>query len=205
MPGQTDTATATPTLPDELRRALEKQGPGPLELVDPATRRAYVLLPREQYDALVRALPQHPETPGATMPPPTPPPAATPAQGPRKPMRQWLKDLPTPPEVAERATRRLEQFGVIFWRRYWQLEFEEKLKLQWYYGGQYVVYLPRKEGLLVLAAGQLDEAFEQQIACLDPSERREAIKERIDPWNDSGEPSDDRNATWDGSSEDSFL
>jgi len=62
MSSQTDTPTNPPILPDDLRRVLNERGSGPLELVDPANQRAYVLLPREQYETLLRALPHQAET-----------------------------------------------------------------------------------------------------------------------------------------------
>jgi hypothetical protein len=186
MSSQTDSATNTPILPEELRGVLNERGAGPLELLDPASRRTYVLLSREQYDALLRAVPSQAATPGATPQSSISPPAAPSVQGPLKPMRQWLKDLPTPPEVVERATKRRKQLGLIFWKRYWQDKIEEELKLQYYYGGQWVAYLPRKEGLLIVGAGyNLDEIFDQQLACLEPSERREKILIAVDPWNDT--------------------
>jgi len=39
-------------LTDELHRAVIEQGDQPLEIIDPATNRRYVLLSREQYDRL---------------------------------------------------------------------------------------------------------------------------------------------------------
>jgi hypothetical protein len=87
--------------------------------------------------------------------------------------------------VAERATQRLRKRGYLFCKRYWRERIEQRLKLQWYYGGQWVAYLPSKEGMIIVAAGNLDEAFDQQLAYLDPSERRERILLPVDPWNDA--------------------
>ena len=39
-------------LSDELRREIEHQGDRPIEVVDPATNKVYLLIPREQYDKL---------------------------------------------------------------------------------------------------------------------------------------------------------
>jgi hypothetical protein len=39
-------------LSDELRREIEHQGDRPVEVVDPATNKVYLLIPREQYDKL---------------------------------------------------------------------------------------------------------------------------------------------------------
>lgn len=43
----------TPTLTDEQLRAVAAHPGGPIWLTDPATNRAYVLLPCEMYDRLV--------------------------------------------------------------------------------------------------------------------------------------------------------
>ena len=42
----------TPILTDEQRRALEARPGEPVRLVDPATKRTFVLLPAEEYDRL---------------------------------------------------------------------------------------------------------------------------------------------------------
>ena len=39
-------------LSDELRREIERQGDRPIEVVDPATNKVYLLVPREQYERL---------------------------------------------------------------------------------------------------------------------------------------------------------
>jgi hypothetical protein len=40
------------TLSDELRRAVSERGDRPIEMIDPGTQRAYILITREQYDRL---------------------------------------------------------------------------------------------------------------------------------------------------------
>lgn len=42
----------TAQLSDELRRELERQGDRPIEVVDPATNKVYLLVPREQFERL---------------------------------------------------------------------------------------------------------------------------------------------------------
>jgi hypothetical protein len=37
---------------DELRRELERHGDRPIEVVDPATNKVYLLVPREQFERL---------------------------------------------------------------------------------------------------------------------------------------------------------
>ncbi len=39
-------------LSDDLRRELEQHGDRPVEVVDPATQKVYLLVPREQYERL---------------------------------------------------------------------------------------------------------------------------------------------------------
>ena len=39
-------------LSDELRREIQHQGDRPIEVIDPATNKVYLLIPREQYDRL---------------------------------------------------------------------------------------------------------------------------------------------------------
>jgi hypothetical protein len=45
-----------PELTDKQRQAMEEQPGRPVEVVDPSTQRAYVLIPREEYERL-RSLP----------------------------------------------------------------------------------------------------------------------------------------------------
>ena len=63
-------------------------------------------------------------------------------------------------------------------------EVQDELLLQYYFGGQYVAFLPTREGPLVMAAGPLaSAAFDQQLAAVSPQERQRVILEAVDPWN----------------------
>lgn len=51
------------TLSEELQRAITDQGEAPVEVLDPATNRTYVLIPREQYERLRPLFGADPVTP----------------------------------------------------------------------------------------------------------------------------------------------
>jgi hypothetical protein len=150
----------TPELTEQQRQAIQEHPDGPVEVVDRANNRLYVLLPREQYNAIVQALPKQ-----------AAPQAEAQERPPVQPLRQRLNDLPTPPEVTERARQRCKELGLIFWRRSRLAQEEERFKLEYYYGGQWIGYIQTKEGKIIVAAGSLDEAFDEQLAYLSPEER----------------------------------
>src|SRR3954469_14327947 len=80
-------------LTPEQRQALQGVPDGPVEVIDPASRRKYVLVSREQYDRL-------------RQPEPAPTPTQQQPVRPMPPVPQRLADLVTPPEVTEEARRR---------------------------------------------------------------------------------------------------
>jgi len=83
-----------PELTEQQRQAVREQPDRPVEVVDSTTNRTYVLLSLELYDQVRPLLGQAPAD-GATR-------VASALPSPDgKPFRQRLKDLPTPPEVAE--------------------------------------------------------------------------------------------------------
>ncbi len=130
-------------LTDEQQRALHAEPGKPIDLVDPATQRRYVLLAREQYERV------RPLLEGGTeqvLPPPLPP--AGPSAGEGGPQRVRLRDLPTPPEVIAAAERRCRKYYLRGKKR--RQEVEENLKLQYYFGGQAVYTLDTSEGLVVI-------------------------------------------------------
>jgi hypothetical protein len=87
-------------------------------------------------------------------------------------MRIKLRELPMPPEVAEEARRYCKKLGL--WRKRYIQDVEDELRLQYYFGGQTVVYLRSKDGPIVVAAGRVeDEAFGRQLDALPPGERRQ--------------------------------
>src|SRR5438552_3002210 len=118
-------------LTDQQEQAV-KQG-RPVEVVDPTSDRAFVVVARESFER-VRGLLEGGLEPGPA--PPVSPAAAAPATpfpGDSKTLRVCLRDLPTPPELAEDIERLAKKRG--YWRKKDQRELEEELKLQFYYGG----------------------------------------------------------------------
>jgi hypothetical protein len=165
-------------LSDQQEQAV-KQG-RPVEVRDPASDRAFIVLTRELYErvrSLLEGGPEQRPSPGA------PPVAALVPES--QPLRQRLADLPTPPAIAEAARRHCQKLGL--WGAMAEKNAEEELKLQHYYGGQWVAYVPTKEGVVVLAAAdRLDHlAFDRRSPTLTAEERRTAVLIRpsrfIDP------------------------
>ena len=98
-------------------------------------------------------------------------------------MRVKLRELPIPPPLAEEINKHCRRLG--FWRRKYVQQVEEELKCQYYFGGQYVAYLPSEQGPIVVAAGTREsEAFDRQLAFLAADERQQVILDAVDPWND---------------------
>ena len=159
----------------EQSQAIEAAGGRPVEVVDPQTQRTYVLLSAEAYQP-VRDLVEGRQPEG-----PRPEAPASIAEG--QPMRVKVRELPMPPEVAERVKKCCKKLG--FWRRRYVAEVEDELQLQYHFGGQYVGILRSKEGPIIVAAGILDEAFDLQLASLPPPERQEVMLYPVDRWNDS--------------------
>jgi hypothetical protein len=150
--------------------------------VHPLTNRAYVLLPADLYQRVPGFLESQPARGG---PPPTgPAPAPATVQPPAevRPMRQRLGDLPTPPEVAEEARQYCRRLGLF--RRRCRDEVLEELKLQYYFGGQYIGYLRTDTGKVIVAAGALYDVFDRQLAFVSPEERRRVILYAPYRWHD---------------------
>jgi hypothetical protein len=160
-------------LTEEQHQLVEAAQGRPVDVVDPLTNRAYVLLPAELYQP-VPAAPQGPAVPADA------PPAGG-AGG--EPMRIKLRELPMPPEVAEEARRYCKKLGL--WRRRYIQDVEDELRLQYYFGGQAVVYLRSKDGPIIVAAGRVeDEAFGRQLDALPPGERRQVAYDFPMAWSD---------------------
>jgi hypothetical protein len=99
-------------------------------------------------------------------------------------MRVKLRELPTPPEVAEEVKKSCRRVG--FWRRKYVQQVEDELKLQYYFGGQAVSYLHTNEGPVVVAAGdRASDAYDRLLAFLPPQERRQAILDLPSRWHDT--------------------
>ncbi len=153
-------------LSDEQRRAVQANPGKPVDVVDPATQRGYVLLARELYE---RVRPLLEGGPGpATVAAPVPAPAP---EGP--PPRVRLRDLPMPPEVAAVFRERCRTLP-LFWRKQKQEE-EDQLKLQHYFGGQPVYVVRTPEGPVVIP---IEERYwgtpDLRYVLLTPEERAQA-------------------------------
>jgi hypothetical protein len=109
-----------PELTDKQRQALEEQPGRPVEVVDPATQRAYVLLAREEYERLRSLLPG---VPGST---------------------------PQPPEEAGLIPAGIRRSQEALRRALPQLLAQRKLRGQWvcYAGDEWVGIAPTKAALV---------------------------------------------------------
>jgi hypothetical protein len=165
-------------LTDAQRQELRREPGKPVEVIDPATQQRYVLLDREQYE---RVRPLLEGGPGQGEPSPAPAPLC-PQEG--EVPRVRLRDLPTPPEVAEEAARWCRKPGL--WGKRNRREVEEQLKLQYYYGGQAVYVLRGSEGPIVIA---IPERFRDvpglRYVLLTPEERPHACLEAPSVWGDT--------------------
>jgi hypothetical protein len=158
-------------LTPEQRQALETLPDGPIGVVDPASRREYVLVSREQFDKL--------RQPESVSPPPPPLPVR-----PVPPVPQRLADLPTPPEVTEEARRQYARWWKR-WGRTSLARIEQELKLQYYYGGRLICYLRNKEGPeIVIVHNGDDEEFHRQYRALTPEQRKRAVSMGLPVWMD---------------------
>jgi hypothetical protein len=168
-------------LTKEQSQFVQQQGEGPVPVLDPITNKTYVLLATEAFQQVRNLLPPAEAVPAGETAGTSP--AAPPAEV--KPLRQRLRDLPVPPEVATAVKKRCKELGLWWsWGSLRREILEERL-LQWYYGGQYVGYLATAEGRIIVAAGLPDEAFDRQLAFLDAGERRNVILRAVDPWDDT--------------------
>lgn len=94
-----------------------------------------------------------------------------------------LRELPTPAEVAVEVDRYCKKLGLT--RKRYRQGVEDDLKLQYYFGGQYVGFLRTDEGPVVVASGQLEsEEFDRQLDALPPEKRRCIILEPAFRWKD---------------------
>ena len=102
-------------------------------------------------------------------------------------MRIKLRELPMPPEAAERTRRYCKKLGL--WRRKYIQPIEDEAKLSYYFGGQCVVTLRSKDGPIIVAAGREEsEAFERQFDALSPEERQQTCTWYPAGWNDPATP-----------------
>jgi hypothetical protein len=95
---------------------------------------------------------------------------------------QRLRDLPTPPNVAAEALRFRKKQG---WSAQPLSAIEDELKLQYYYGGQYIRCLFGKDGPIIVAIYRGDdEDYRNQVQALSAQERQEAVVVFPGRWND---------------------
>ncbi len=170
-------------LTEEQHRAVEAAQGKPVDVLDPQTQRTYVLVAAELYQRMRQFIDKEGTRQGSQA-------APFPAEGaaflppPGQPLRLKLRALPTPPEVAEELKKHCQRLGL--WRRKYAQQAEDTLKLQYYFGGQAVAYLPTKDGPVIVAAGeQYSEAYVQLFAFLTPEERQQAIRDFPSRWNDT--------------------
>jgi hypothetical protein len=152
----------------------------PVEIVDPTSRRSFVVMARELYERVRALIESGPEpAPLAPGPPPAESPAAAPP-GEEKPRRIRLRDLPTPPEVAEEVEQYCKKYR---WNR---RETEEEIKLQYYFGGQPIYVLPSPEGTVVIPIeGRYRGMPDLRYVLLSPEERSEACYDVPSRWHDT--------------------
>jgi hypothetical protein len=168
-------------LTDEQHRLIEAAQCRPVEVPDPLTYRVYVLLPAEVYHSVrgvVEARPGQAGHSASARPPGLPSPAA----GSALPMR--LRDMPLPPEVPEKVGNHCRRLGLR--RRSYVQKVEEELKLQYYFGGQYVAYVRSADGPVIVASGNPEsEEFGKQLDALAPEARRQTSYAMPNVWKDS--------------------
>jgi hypothetical protein len=111
-------------------------------------------------------------------------PAGEPAAAPMPPPPVSLDALELPPELkkyVEESCRGWRNRRAVF-----RKDTEWELKLQVFFGGQDVAYMPKGGDLLVVAAGDMtSKAFDQALAALSPEERRQVTLYFPSRWNDS--------------------
>jgi hypothetical protein len=99
------------------------------------------------------------------------------------PTRVVLKDLETPPALAEAIEEACKHFGFRSPRD--RLYIEEELKLQYYYGGRDVACIETGDGRAILAAGTpYIENWPNALEGLEPDERRKVAILTPEPWDD---------------------
>jgi hypothetical protein len=164
-------------LTEEQHQLVAAAGDQPVDVVDPQSNRAYVLLPAELFQRARAILPEL-VAPRAALP-------AEVARG--EPMRIKLRELPLPAELAEDARHYCKKLGL--WGRRYIQEVEDETRLSYYFGGQAVVTLRSKDGPIVVAAGRVEsDEFGRQLDALPPEERRQVCYCFPAMWNDSATP-----------------
>jgi hypothetical protein len=163
--------TITLQLNDPTGLALKEIDSQPVQVIDPVSHRPYILLNWDLFER-VRHILEEQESPSepAVVQPLVREPAS---EG--RPLRQYVRDLPMPPDLAAFA-RQWCRHRFWFSRKARQAE-EDQLKLRYYYGGMLIAYLRTDRGPVVVAAANnlTDPEFDRQLACLTADERRQRL------------------------------
>jgi hypothetical protein len=164
-------------LTDQQVRAV-KQG-HPVEVVDSASECTFVVVAREAYGRVP------PLVEGNLVQGPSPPTAPTAsAEREEAAVRVRLDDLATPAEVTAETEEWCKKYG---WRgKTSRHAVEERLKLQYYYGGQGVYLLPTPAGLVVVPIPErYKDTPDLRYVLLSAEERLHATLEFPAPWQDT--------------------
>src|SRR5262249_10566882 len=122
-------------LTPEQRQAVAKGEP--VRILDEASQDTYVLVRAEVFERMAGGLsPRAEDRAAPDLPAPLPP-------G-EQPARVRLRDLPAPPEVVAEAERWRKTYGGR------AQDVDDRVKLQYYYGGQTVYGVRTLEGLVVV-------------------------------------------------------
>lgn len=145
-----------------------KQGQ-PVEVLDPESARTFVVVTRELFERFRPFL----ETPAGQSPNPSRSGVTGPPEG--QALRQPIRDLPLPPEVAAEAERHCRRLGL--WGAKSRRRLEEQMKFQHYYGGRWVAYLRSDAGRVIVAVAESlrDPLFDHQLSLLSAEERRSVL------------------------------
>jgi hypothetical protein len=150
---------------DEQQQALAAGQP--VEVVDSASQLPVIVVAADRYRQRIKKITEeemHPTQPAAQ------------EKGPKLPsLPCHVRDLPTPPDIAEYARNHCAKW--YFWRRKkHQATMEDYLKLGYYFGGGYIGYLRNPTGYVVVAAGRLEsEEFGKQLDNLPDRVRRQVM------------------------------
>jgi hypothetical protein len=159
---------------DEQQQALAAGQP--VEVIDSDSQLHVIVVAAERYRQRIKEIAE--EEMGQ------PKPAAQETGPIFPPLPCHIRDLPTPPEIAECANRHCAK-RYFWWRKTYQDSVEEDLKLQFYFGGIYVGYLRNTTGCVVVAAGHMEsEEFGKQLDDLPARVRREVVLFLPPPWNE---------------------
>jgi hypothetical protein len=97
---------------------------------------------------------------------------------------RYLEELETCEELKQAILLTCKRLGVRAGPS--QRRIEEDLKLQYYFGGKDVAYLPSDRGRIVVAAGRIgSDRFTEALERVDPRQRCRLLFCSPVPWNES--------------------